>query len=327
MKHTIKRCLGVSAALTTVMLPLSQGALASSYARDMFYQQINNVSSAPSMNAPAHHAAAVHTGSVAHTANASAAGLSYWIELKHGGRTQQVDGRHHFRGGDAIRFHIVSSIDGYAHIVLLEGSSGKSDVLFPLPGIDKTNRVARGKEYVIPSYGTGALKFDNQPGREHLRIALTRQDVDPGKFLSPQGASQVAMAQISNNPAVDPTGGHSQIQISMPEDIPPPKPVTVQQKVPVAAPTNTTAIANAIPDENDGKSLGGDDMGKDMFRDSAPSASVHHAVHHAVHHTHPATHYVIQSHTYTPPPPPPSTVVLNTNANEDLYADITLEHE
>jgi hypothetical protein len=262
-------------------------------------------------------------------AHQSNIGLSYWIELRRNGRMMRVDSREHFRGGDKIKFHITPNIEGHAHIVMLSGSSGKQAVLFPVPGKDTTNVVHRGRDYAIPST---YLVFDNTKGREHLRIALSRHDVDSSVFLQDQAPTKVAMATISPNPAVDPSAGRNQIKVSFPEDIPKPKPrPAAPPPKPVAdaapPPTNDAPIADAIPN---------DDSSKDLFReDSAPVHAVAHASHHsyhpAAHHAyHPAYHASSAYRppaVYTPPPPPPSTVVLNTNANEDLFADISLEHD
>ena len=308
-------------------------SVASSYARDMFYQQLKEPTAAPAAFSGTH----THHGSVSagHAANT---GLSFYIEMVRGGRTSKVDSRTKFRGGDKIKFHIVSNVDGYAHVVMLQGSSGNQAVLFPVQGKDPTNHMVRGKEYTIPSVTW--LVFDNTPGREHVRIAITKRDEDPAKFLQPQATSQLAMAQISPNPAIDPSGGKEQIKVSYKEDIPKPTPIVrpavgtppaaVQEAAaPVAPPTNDAPIANAIPDE---------DSSKDLFReDSGPGHSSRPATHHVVHHvSHASSYHPVYrpSHSsyrppsvYTPPAPPPTTVVLNTNANEDLYADISLEHD
>jgi hypothetical protein len=310
-------------------IQLSAPALAQSYARDMFYQELKNPGVTATSNT--HHG---HASTTAHSSAPShggaCTGMSFWIELKRNGRISKVDSRHHFKGGDQIKFHIVTNANGYAHIVLLQGTSGSQYVLFPVAGKDPTNQITRGREYEIPK--VTYLQFDNTPGREHVRFALTKRDEDSSKFLSPQGSSQVAMASISSNPAIDPTGGKDQIKVSFKEDIPKPVPITrpaVQETVsePVSPPTNDSAIENAIPDDN--RSL--NDRGKDLFRNDSGSGGGggSTASHHSYHPTHrPVRHTVYRpATTYTPPPAPPTTVVLNTNASEDLYVDIALEHD
>ncbi len=327
---------------TAASLQFCAPAFADSYARDMFYQEMKHPTAAPAALSGSH-GAAHHTTASSGTAGKN--GLSFYLELVRNGKKSKVDSRYRFRSGDKVKFHITSNFDAYAHIVMLQGSSGNQEVLFPVAGKDPTNHISRGKDYAIPSVTW--LIFDNTPGREHVRIALTKRDEDPAKFLQPQATQQMAMATISPNQAIDPSNGKSQIKVSFKEDIPKPTPVVrpavgtppsaVHEAAPppVAPPTNDTPIANAIPDD--------DSSAKDMYReDSGPGHSSRPAVHHAaVHHAarpHASYHAAYRpSHTYTstyrpasvytPPPPPPETVVLNTNANEDLYADISLEHD
>jgi hypothetical protein len=295
--------------------------LAQEGARDMFYQELKKPSAAPSaFSAPS----PVHTAhaSVSHGFTGSRTGLSFYIKLTRNGRTTLVDSRTKFRANDQVRFVITPTIDGYASIVLLQGSSGKSAVLFPDPQYDKSNHVSRGVEVSIPARQAAALAFDNTPGREHIRIALTRSNVDAASFASPQAPSKLAMANISANPAIDPTNGHNEVKVSFKEDIPKPKPQPVVHQAPASAPvqmpTNTEAIQNAIPDE---------DMGKDMYRDASSAGSGGGGTHHSVAARRPARRPTYHPTFTSSPPPPPSTVVMNANANEDLYADITLEHE
>lgn len=303
-------------------IQLGAPAFAQSYARDMFYQELKNPGTTATSHTQHGHVAAGHSAPSAHSSGCT--GMSFYIELLRNGQYSKVDSRHHFRAGDQIKFHITTNANGYAHIVLLQGTSGSQYVLFPVPGKDPTNQITRGREYEIPKVTW--LQFDDKPGREHVRFALTKRDEDSSKFLSPQ--SKVAMASISSNPAIDPTGGRSQIKVSFKEDIPKPVPVTrpaVQEtaSAPVQAPTNDSAITDAIPDTNDSS--------KDMFRnDSVAGGGSNPASHYT---RRPATHHVVRhttyrpAMTYTPPAPPPTTIVLNTNADEDLYVDIALEHD
>jgi hypothetical protein len=309
----------VSAIVGSVQLSLP--ALAQSYARDMFYQELKNPGVTATTNTHTStqhgHASTSHASAPSHGSGRT--GLSFYIELVRGNHKSNVDSRYHFKAGDQVKFHIVTNTNGYAYVGLMQGSSGAQTLLYPIPGKDPTNQITRGRDYGIPQ--VTYLQFDNKPGREHVRIALTRQPIESSRFLSPN--AQVAMASISSNPAIDPSGGQEQIKVSFKEDIPKPTPITrpaVQASAPepVSPPTNDTAITNAIPDND-----------KDMFRnDSVPggggAAPVHHSshpVHHVVHHTYrPAS-------TYYPPAPPPTTVVVNTNANEDLFMDIALEHD
>jgi hypothetical protein len=306
-------------------IQLSAPALAQSYARDMFYQELKN----PGVTATTNTHASTQHGHASTTSHSSApshgagrTGLSFYIELVRDRRKINVDSRYHFKAGDQVKFHIVANTNGYAYVGLMQGSSGAQTLLYPIPGKDPTNQITRGRDYGIPQ--VTYLQFDNKPGREHIRIALTRQPLETSRFLSP--TAQVAMASISSNPAIDPSGGQEQIKVSFKEDIPKPAPITrpaVQESAPeVSPPTNDTAITNAIPDN--------DNSSKDMFRnDSVPGgggSSAHHSSYHPVHHAVRHTTYRPAT-TYYPPAPPPTTVVVNTNANEDLFMDIALEHD
>lgn len=236
-------------------------------------------------------------------------GMSYWIELRRNGATKRVDSRYKFHSGDKIKFHITPDINGHAHVVMLEGSSGAKSILFPVPGIDPNNVVRRGKDHVIPK--TSYLVFNNKRGREHLRIGLSRNQVKTAEFLKPQGTSEIAMASITSNAAVDPSSGSPQLLVAFPEDDQTPKAPAIESTA------TDEGITNAIPNT--------DQFSKDLFRDDPvpvqphikkPASSAPHRV----------------AHRARRPPmgtaaPLPVTVVLNTNAKEDLYVDISLEHD
>jgi hypothetical protein len=305
-------------------IQLSAPAFAQSYARDMFYQELKNPGVTATTHAPTQHG---HATTTSHSSAAShgtgRTGMSFYIELIRNGRKQNVDSRYHFKAGDQIKFRIVSNINGYAYVGLMQGSSGAQTLLFPVAGKDPTNQIARGREYSIPQ--VTYLQFDNKPGREHVRVAILKQEIDAQKVLSLQSSSQASMASISSNPAIDPSGGREQIKVSFKEDIPKPAPITrpaVEETAPaesVAAPTNDTAITNAIPDN---------DSSKDMFRNDSVAgggAPAHHSSYHPAHR--PVRHTYRPASTYYPPAPPPTTVVVNTNPNEDLFVDIALEHD
>ncbi len=300
MNSNFRRC--QSAAMAMLALFVTPGslpaALADRAARDMYYQQLNEPSQSENT------------------------GMSYWIELRRNGKLMRVDSRFAFRSGDKIKFHITPNVDGHAHIVMLSGSSGAKSVLFPVPGKDATNVVHRGKDQAVPS--SSFIVFDQKKGREHLRIAISRKNVNTAQFLKPQSSSEIAMANISSNPAIDPTDGRDQIKISMPEDSP-----TSNAASTTATASLDSPPVDAIPN----------DYSRDMFReDSVPHhvtphhpapqhASAHHSTSSASHgHAHHAVAHGSHGASVTPPPAPPTIVVLNTNANEDLYADISLEH-
>jgi len=108
-------------------------------------------------------------------------GLTFWIELNRHGAIKRVNSTMAFKSGDKIRIHAIPNIDGYAYMIMAKGSTGKEAVLFPGPGEKQNNRVVHGKSYLIPS--SGNLVFDNHPGKETLRLALSRLPVDAQSFL------------------------------------------------------------------------------------------------------------------------------------------------
>lgn len=274
----------------------TQEAMAGSMAKSMFYQQL--------------------AGDPSKVSNIA---VSYWIELRRKGVLKKVDSRFRFKAGDMIKFHATSDVDGYAHIVMLEGSSGAKSVLFPVAGKDASNVIRRGKDYAIPS--STFLVFDKNPGREHIRFALSRKPVKTAEFLKPQATTQLAMAEITENPAIDPTGGNDHLLVAFPEDSPTPAKAP-SAEAPASQPDD--AIKDAIPNE---------EYGKDLFRaDSVPARPKP-----AVTPRKPTTTSTAPrvrrrrpaggGGTAQVPTPPPTTVVMNTNANEDLYVDIALEHD
>ena len=108
-------------------------------------------------------------------------GIRYSIELKRNGKTQRVSNKFQFRTGDSIRFHVTSNINGFAYIFLSSGSRGEQSVLFPDESTKETNRVERGKEYVMP--GKGFLTFDENPGTEKLTLLLSRSPINASAYM------------------------------------------------------------------------------------------------------------------------------------------------
>ena len=129
-------------------------------------------------------------------------GLRYWIELKRGHSVLRVTNKTQFRSGDSIRFHVKSNIDGYAYILLSQGSVNEKAVLFPDPASKENNRLERGKEYTLPE--SGYLTFDDNPGTEKLTLLLSRTPIDAEAYLSkPQRqVTMIASAQTGSKDLV-----------------------------------------------------------------------------------------------------------------------------
>ncbi|MBS1989699.1 MAG: caspase family protein [Cyanobacteria bacterium SZAS LIN-3] len=133
-------------------------------------------------------------------------GFTYTLELHRGKKEPQVcSARELFISGDGIRVRLKSNFDGYAYIVLAQGSTGKRTVLFPPPApggqtspasksvvvgntaISQSNLVTADREYVIPA--RGVIRFDKNPGVEHLLFVLSRKPIDLQKELDARTAS------------------------------------------------------------------------------------------------------------------------------------------
>lgn len=109
-------------------------------------------------------------------------GLNYWIEMYRDGKVFRCNNKTEFRSGDQIRFHVIPENDGYAYLVMRQGSSGKSLVLFPSPESGQNNFLRKGKDYAVP--GANWMQFDATPGIENLSLVLSSQSMDiaPDKF-------------------------------------------------------------------------------------------------------------------------------------------------
>lgn len=129
-------------------------------------------------------------------------GVAFCIELHRKGQKPTLCSRKtKFKFGDGIKLHVKSNFDGYAHIILTAGTTGKKAVLFPPPGAGEDNHIERGKEYVIPS--TGLLRFDNNPGVEKLQLIVSRDRIDSRTILA-----SVKNINLSSN-SVDSEAGFS----------------------------------------------------------------------------------------------------------------------
>jgi hypothetical protein len=140
-------------------------------ARDLFYHDLN-----------ANHA----QGESSNLASA-AANAAYRLELTRGEDPPvMVNNGFTFKTGDKVRIYIKVSSPVYAY-VMATGSSGKKSLLYPPPGSSEDNHLEAGKEYPVPS--KGVLEFDNNPGTEHLLVALSKEPLDESKALELNGAA------------------------------------------------------------------------------------------------------------------------------------------
>lgn len=101
--------------------------------------------------------------------------LTYWIELRRDGKTYRCNNKMSFKSGDSIRFHLAPDSDGYAYLVLKQGSTGNSAILFPSASTGDKNYLRRGIDYPLPY--DDWLAFDKNPGLEKIRIFFSSKQV------------------------------------------------------------------------------------------------------------------------------------------------------
>lgn len=131
-------------------------------------------------------------------------GLRYWIELDRGNKSYHVSNKHQFVSGDRIRFHVVANINGYAYILLKNGSRGEKCVLFPDAKSNDDNNIQGGREYVLP--GDGFLTFDENPGTEKLTLLLSRAQIDAVAYLNdPKNEPMLIAANLDGSKDLIPT--------------------------------------------------------------------------------------------------------------------------
>lgn len=123
-------------------------------------------------------------------------GMQYWIELHRGGKVLNVSNKYSFRSGDKIRIHMKSNIDGFAYVMLLEGSRGEQSILFPDAQFHDNNKVQANRDIPIPA--DGYLAFDQNPGTEKVVLLLSRTQLDPKKYMADKVKTRVQIAAVPN---------------------------------------------------------------------------------------------------------------------------------
>jgi len=113
------------------------------------------------------------------TAASDGPAISYWIELYRGGKVYRCNNKIAFQSGDAIRFHIIPKTDGYAYLLMKQGSSGKRAILFPSAKTGNDNYLKSGADYPVPS--ADWLSFDNTPGIEKVSILFSHKKMLTGE--------------------------------------------------------------------------------------------------------------------------------------------------
>lgn len=111
----------------------------------------------------------------------STSNLTYWIELKRNGQTFRCNNKTQFQSGDEIRFHMRTGVDGFAYILMQQGTAGGRAVLFPEVHTGSDNTIASGRDCAIPT--RTYLRFDQTPGVEKVSLIFSKRPIDINKVL------------------------------------------------------------------------------------------------------------------------------------------------
>jgi hypothetical protein len=129
--------------------------------------------------------------------------ISIVLERKSGDTVETVDPGHVFDSGDAVRFRLRPSVDGYLYVLDLN-TSGKYDVLFPRAQTGMDNGIAHGRDYLIPAT-QGWFQISGPPGREKLYFVLSPIALTMGQMqnratnLPPQGTAPSSLRPRCND--------------------------------------------------------------------------------------------------------------------------------
>lgn len=126
-----------------------------------------------------------------------ATGLSYWIEVLHpGGQSERCTAEsRNFKSGERIRFAFKTNKNGYIYLLLI-GSSGKGNVLFPDQRINNgKNIVEKQEDYLIP-FGEKTFVMDATPGEERVLIFFSESEIgDINQYFASKNKVEPAETQ------------------------------------------------------------------------------------------------------------------------------------
>ena len=98
--------------------------------------------------------------------NKTTLSFEYFIRLDRGGKVENTTETQEFFQGDQLRFTFAPQQDCYAYMIM-KGSSGRYQMLFPSPGIEGgKNWITKDKTVTIPAQGD--FTIDQQSGVEHI---------------------------------------------------------------------------------------------------------------------------------------------------------------
>jgi len=119
-----------------------------------------------------------HLVRVSVTTSAQPFGLRYTLlQRQSGGDYGEVFPETVFHSGDKVKLSVMANQAGYLYIIE-QGSSGSWVPLFPAQNAaPESNHVAAGRVYLVPSASDESFQFNQQPGKEHLFILLSREPI------------------------------------------------------------------------------------------------------------------------------------------------------
>lgn len=174
--------------------------------------------------------------------------LSYWIELKRNGKVFRCNNKTTFKSGDSIKFHVMSEVDGYAYVVLQQGSTGSKAVLFPSKETGEHNYLRSKQDYPLPY--DDWLAFDDHPGLEKVRIMFSKNQISMDKFQKQNEATKIAYISPDLNGAKDLIG--TRMQLSWDDSSPIIMPEEVKSSSATAASAQTSSQVRLVFDNPDG---------------------------------------------------------------------------
>lgn len=128
-------------------------------------------------------------------------GMKYWIELQRGDKLMRVSPGYLFQSGDRFKIGVITKQDGYLYLSNT-GTTGQSHILYPPPNSNDDGFVKAGTVYILPL--KGMMEFDNNPGEELFKLALSSKPLANGHNTqtlsnnSTNDATQVAYAHSSS---------------------------------------------------------------------------------------------------------------------------------
>lgn len=88
------------------------------------------------------------------------------------GDLEEVDPEKTFHSGDRFRLKLTSNSSAYLYVVM-QGSQGNWEVLYPLPSLGETHqRITAGEPLLVPPDTN--FQFDKDPGTERLFVVMSR---------------------------------------------------------------------------------------------------------------------------------------------------------